>query len=139
MSSFVKCADDLTDDEFRVSMENLTLDEKLFNHTQHVRLGWIYLKREGSLERALEQVRNVIIRFAAYHGAPGRYHETITKFYLIIIDKFASNTETWQDFKALNQAILENAKPMIFTHYSEKLIASDKARSEWVEPDRLSL
>ncbi len=136
MALFVKSAEELSDDDFVKHFEGLTLDKKLFNHTQHVRLGWIYLNTEPNFESSLNRLRQSILKFASYHGATGKYHETITKFYLLVIEKFMKNGETWSKFRDKNERLVNNAAPMIFTHYSEKLIATDKARAEWVEPDR---
>jgi hypothetical protein len=35
-------AKEMTDEEFRLSVEALILPEEQFDHIQHVRLGWIY-------------------------------------------------------------------------------------------------
>ncbi|MGY8985682.1 MAG: hypothetical protein ACKVIX_03490 [Sphingomonadales bacterium] len=139
MVLFVKSAEELSDEDFIKAFEGLNLDIKLFNHAQHIRLGWIYLKTEPNFTTAMDRLRSSILSFASYHGATGKYHETITKFYLTIIEKFMVDGENWLEFQCHNELLFQNSRPMIFTYYSESLISTLEARSEWVEPDRLKL
>ncbi|MFT6246161.1 MAG: hypothetical protein ACJA0U_002532 [Salibacteraceae bacterium] len=65
------------------------------------------------------------------------YHETITKFWLIIADKFLENNSFESSLEACNAFI--NSKfggsKFPFTYYSENVLFSAQARHNWIEPD----
>jgi hypothetical protein len=70
----------MNDREFVDAFEACAIANRNFHHADHVRLAWIYL-REHPLIEAIERFTTSLQRFAAHHGVPGVYHETITRAY----------------------------------------------------------
>jgi hypothetical protein len=78
-----------------------------FHHGEHVRVAWVYLRRE-SMPAALERFRTGLRRFAAAHGKPERYHETITTAYVLLIHERMMRRPvlTWEEFAAAHDDLL---------------------------------
>ena len=74
----------MNDREFVEAFEACAVASSDFHHTDHVRLAWIYLGRHELLT-AIERFATSLRRFATHHGAAGKYHETITWAYLLLI------------------------------------------------------
>ena len=130
-------AANLSDSQFQAAFEAVEMDVKAFDHEQHVRLAWLYLK-EHDLEQAFQRYKRSLIKFATAWGYPGLYHETITWCYLSLIHQAVAtsdNEQTWVAFRDQNPAIMSKSPPIIFHHYSKDLIASKEARASIVEPD----
>jgi hypothetical protein len=127
----------LTDDEFIARFEACTLPTDLFPHREHIRLAWLYLRRD-SLPDALARVTGGIRRFAAAKGAPDRYHETITvAFVLLIADRVAKAApdQTWDEFAAANPDLFDWKSGSIRPYYKPETLASDLARRHFLFPD----
>jgi hypothetical protein len=79
--------------------------------------------------------------FAGHLGANDKYHQTITEALVRIIGLRLAwqPVSDWQDFLALNPDLVDQAKEVLFQHYSPERLFSDEARSRFVEPDRLPL
>lgn len=78
-------------------------------------------------------------RFAGSKGAAGKYHETITVAYMLLIAERLDGARqlTWSEFAAANPDLLAWYPSVLATYYSEALVASDRARRVFVMPDRL--
>jgi hypothetical protein len=72
---------------------------------------------------------------AETYGKTG-YHETITLFWLRIVSNFAAEQKE-ESLAATANALIDkyDDKDFIRQYYSEDLLASAKAKAEWVEPD----
>ena len=82
---------DLTDADFVDAFESLALPAGAFRHGDHVRLAWVLLRADG-LERATERIIAGLRRFAAHHGAPGRFDEALTRRYVARIAEALATT-----------------------------------------------
>lgn len=122
----------MTDRELVERFENLTLEA--FPHRDHVRLAWCYL-REDELIDALQRFASGLKRFAAHHGATGKYHETITWGYLLLIHDRMRDGETFEEFAARNADLLDWERPILLRYYTPELLWSDRARHTFVWPD----
>jgi hypothetical protein len=123
----------MIDDEFLERFERCDLDE--FHHRDHVRLAWLYL-RAGEWDDAVRRIRDGIRRFAVHHGASRKYHETITIAWLAVVAAAIDASPDVADFDAFlatHERLLDPGA--LRAHYSPELLASDRARAEWVEPD----
>src|SRR5262245_21090730 len=73
-----------------------TLPKSEWTHVAHLRVG-LWHVRSFPPDEALARVREGILRLNAAHGTPntdtGGYHETITRFYLLSIDRFLANAD----------------------------------------------
>jgi hypothetical protein len=108
-----------------------------FTHANHVRIACWYL-RQGSLPEALLRFSTALRRFAVVKGAAGKYHETITVAWMLILAERmgASPTKTWQEFIASNPDLLCRAPSPLARYYCAETLASDRARRGFVMPDR---
>ena len=126
------------DEEFIVSFENCTLPPDRFHHKDHVRLSWLYLHCYEPIE-ALAKVSEGIKRFAAFHGKPDRYHETITWSYFFLIRERAERmggSQGWEEFVGANEDLFDFKENILKRFYDEATLASDLARRTFVFPGR---
>lgn len=130
----------MTDADFVGSFEECTLPGSAFHHRDHVRLGWIYLRRYSALE-ALTRFADGLKRFAAANGRPGLYHETITWAYLLLIHERMARTEaaTWEEFAQRNPDLLVWNPSVLDRYYEKETLGSELARRVFVLPDRITL
>ena len=127
----------MTNEEFMKGFEDCTLPSECFPHREHVRLGWLYLRRHSVLE-ALAKFSIGLKQFAAAHGAAGRYHETITWAFLFLIHERIEVDETvedWEDFAAANPDLLDWPNNILKSLYREETLQSERARRFFVLPD----
>jgi hypothetical protein len=109
-----------------------------FGHREHVQLAWAYL-REYPLDTAAQVMARAIRHLARQHGAPGKYHETITRAWVHCV---AVHSQRWgaasfEDFIERNPDLLD-AK-LLEHFYSLELIGSQPARAAWTPPDLRAL
>ena len=122
------------------AFENATIPASEFTHVAHIAVAVSYLE-EFPPDQALERMRNNIRAFAAHHGVNGLYHETLTTFWMRLLDHvartYAVDLPLWQRINLI-VARWGNRGP-VDAHYSRELIASPAARESWVPPDRLPI
>jgi hypothetical protein len=70
----------VNDDEFLAAFESATIANSEFRHREHLRMAWLYVRREGPTIGEV-RIREGIQRFAAAHGVPHLYPETLTGFW----------------------------------------------------------
>ena len=73
-----------TDDELLAAFEAGREPEGGFHHREHLRVAWLYLRRDP-WPVALGRFSEGLKRFAAAQGKPGLYHETVTVAYFLLI------------------------------------------------------
>lgn len=105
-----------------------------FGHRQHVELTWRYLE-DHDPEAARMLVAEAIRRVAAAHGAPEKFHATITGAWVrcVAVHRERWPADTFEQFIERNGALLE--PKLLDQHFSRELLYSDDARAEVVEPD----
>jgi hypothetical protein len=105
-----------------------------FGHEQHIELAWNYLA-QYPVEAAHEAVASAIRHMAGLHGAPDKYHDTITRtwIHLVAVHRSGSDAESFEEFIAHNRGLLD--RHVLERHYSRELIASPEARARWTAPD----
>lgn len=128
----------LPDDAFVGAFEGCTLPPEQFHHADHVRLGWLMLRRE-TLPRALARFCDGLKRYATSLGKAGLYHETITVAYLLLIHERQQREEaaSFEEFAAKNSDLLQWRPSVLGRYYREETLASDLARRAFLLPDRL--
>jgi hypothetical protein len=121
------------DRELISSFEDCTLPPELFDHRQHVRVGWIYLT-EGALLQALARFVTSLKGYATSLGASTKYHETITFAFLFLIHERMQRTSaaTFDQFAEANPDLFE---PILDRYYTPETLRSDFARQTFVMPD----
>jgi hypothetical protein len=120
------------------TFERGEVDAESFDHEAHVYLGWLYLERYPLLE-AIRRYRDGLRRLTARLGAPGKYHETITWFFLVQIDnrRRLAGTTDWPGFRRDNPDLFR-ARPLLARYYSPERVDSDTARRHFLLPDRIA-
>jgi hypothetical protein len=142
--------------------EEATVPASEFTHAAHIAVALSYLE-ELPAEQALARVREKIRAFAAHHGVDNLYHETLTVFWMKLLDHVSSNQDV--DSSRRSEKRLGSGTPAtapakadlplwrrinlivarwgtrapIDAHYSRELIASKVAREQWTPPDRLPI
>ena len=111
-----------------------------FGHSAHLAVAMAYLADE-SLAAATVQMRTGLHRFLAHHGQSGGYHETLTLFWMRLLDHLAryrhSRLPLWQRVNAVVRS--HGGSWPVQAHYSRECTGSAEARQHWVAPDLLPL
>src|SRR5262245_21123791 len=129
----------MNDDDFVRAFESGALANSAFHHRDHLRLAWLYLRRDGP-ERGMEHVLDGIRHFAVAHSAGDRFHETLTRFWVRLMQHLLEafpGMEHFDDLLARFPAALD--KSIVYRHYSTAALGSPAARHGWVAPDLLPL
>ena len=125
-----------TDDEIRSlveSFEACSIHPAEFRHYQHLAVALWYVWFLP-YDEAVTKMTGGIRHLAEAYGKMG-YHETITLFWLRIVSKFTSDRTDSLSATANHLIEKYNNKDYLNEYYSTDLLASDKAKAEWVEPD----
>lgn len=110
-----------------------------FPHRDHVRVAWLYLRRDPLL-RASERLSADLRRFAMAKGKPGLYHETLTLAFLFLIhERMGAHDEDFASFAARNPDLFQWNPSVLERYYRKETLASERARRSFVLPDRLAL
>lgn len=126
----------MSDDEFLEAFENTTLPREEWTHAAHLRMAFLYLRRESSEADALATMRRRIQAYNQAHGNRRGYHETITvAFARLVADAGRRLPEA--DFEGLRNAARELFdSEVLLRYYTRECLASPKARAVFVAPDR---
>jgi hypothetical protein len=125
----------LTDEEFVEAFEGLRLKHAHFNHGDHVRLAWIFVRRcgvVGAEEKLLKGIRGM----AEKVNAPEKFLYTTTVAWtrLVAAELAKGSVEgPFERWIAEHEALL-NTK-LLDGFYSPGVLKSEAARAGWVEPD----
>lgn len=125
--------DELYDGEFLRLVESGRIER--FGHREHLRLAFLAVRREQTLDQAIERCRSGIRAVATAQGAPDRYHETITAAWAALVGSIASALPA-VTFDELLDGHPELRDPhLLERYYSPERLASDEARRRRLAPD----
>lgn len=128
------------DDRFRSAFEALRVEQGEFDHSAHVRLAYVYLC-EHDIEGAVARMKRALLAFLNHLGAgESKYHETITRAWVMAVDHFLNLGEacsSYADLIRLNPQLLDSK--IMLTHYSADVLFSPAARQAFVEPNIQSI
>ncbi|MDY7004162.1 MAG: hypothetical protein SWX82_09460 [Cyanobacteriota bacterium] len=119
---------------------NCTLPKSNWNHAAHLIVALWYLTHYSELEA----INNLCDRIKKYNVAVGTkntkdsgYHETITLFWVKIIQKYLTTNSASNSFveKANNLVKFYENSALPFEYYSREYLMSELARKNWVKPD----
>lgn len=124
--------------ELVLAFEACSFHPSEFRHYQHLTVALWYVWHL-SPEAAIEKMTNGIRRLAEAYGKMG-YHETITLFWLRLVSNFVAEQRA-RSLSVTANALIErcNNKDLIGQFYSAELLATERAKAEWVEPDLKAL
>ncbi len=121
-----------------------TLPREQWTHEAHLKAGLWHALRHSPPE-ALALLRS---RIGAYNVASGvantptsGYHETITRFYVHVIDDFVQHADRRRPVDELAKTMIDRlgARDLPFRYYSRERLLSPAARLGWLEPDLAAL
>jgi hypothetical protein len=123
-----------TEDPFDVLFGEVMAGAGRFGHRQHIHLAWLAVRRLG-VPDAVRVIGDGIRRAARYAEAPQKYHATITRAWVELVGYHAEqdNQDGFDAFVDRFPPLLN--KRLLTGHYRSATLASDAARSGWVEPD----
>ncbi len=127
----------MEDREFLRLLHESNLPGEEFRHTGHLRLAWVVLSRHRRNE-AESIVAREIRQFAVANGASGRYHDTLTRFWVRLVGhamENATDAGSIDELLAIFPFLLDKSLP--YRHWRGETFNSDQARVGWVEPDLL--
>jgi len=109
------------------------LDE--FTHARHITVACWYLATLP-FEEALLRMRSGLQHFIGHHRKAG-YHETITQFWMILLEQaFRSTSEDRRIPIRVQEAVAQFPdKDVLFRYYTREKVMSEEARERWIEPD----
>jgi len=127
----------LDDDALLDGFASARLGAGQFRHEEHVRAAFLYLARSGDFGEAALRFRRDLRRFAAAHGVPERYHETLTWAYLALINERAHGS-TWPtsaEFLRRHPELLDQKDGLLSRYYDVGSVArSARARQVFLLP-----
>ncbi len=129
----------MDDGEFLRLFHEGALPGEEFRHRGHLRLAWLVLSRHTK-DEAETVVCRKIQRFATANGAPGRYHDTLTRFWVRLVSHAMENAPDAGNIDELLERfpiLLDKNLPC--RHWREETFNSDLARAGWAEPDLLPM
>ena len=120
------------------ALESANIDVESFSHESHVYAAWLFLERwqlNEATQRFCAAIRNLTLTL----GAETKYHETITCFFMQLINqrRSAMHEPSWFVFRRENVDLIENAGTTLNRYYSKDLLASELARQHFLLPDKL--
>ena len=91
-----------------------------FDHVAHIRLAIDCITEASSLDEATARMAGILRAKANAAGVPEKYHETVTRFWMHMVAR-----------------VLDKDLPKAY--YSAAALASDAARTGWIDPDLQAL
>lgn len=127
----------LQDDDPMRAFEDGSLDPSRFNHRLHLSLAWSYLQRDGFAAGALN-FRRHLQAYVTKVGAAGKYHETITWAYLVLLnEELCLRSPPGETFDAMIERrpdLLDHRNGAIARCYSKAQLDSVDARRVFLLP-----
>ncbi|PKV50290.1 N-formylglutamate deformylase [Aquimarina sp. MAR_2010_214] len=130
---------ELTDEVFENQFTQCTLNPEIFSHEAHLRLAWIHISNHG-IEKAEKKIQTQLQSFVEFVGAKDKYNKTLTIVATKAVNHFMnqSKSDSFKDFIVEFPQLKTNFKQLIGSHYSFDIFNSEKAKTEFLEPDVLA-
>lgn len=109
-----------------------------FGHEAHLRFAWAVLDEADDRANAERVVCLTIRHAAAIGGNPGKYHATVTMFWVRFLDNLRRahpDVTSVEQMLAVYPALADQSLPE--RHWSN--LDSDESRAGWVEPDLIPI
>src|SRR5262245_40405820 len=131
----------MSDDEFVAAFEACTIPfPSEWTHRAHLRVAYHYLTRHP-LEEAIARMRTGIRRFNAANrvsdASDRGYHDTLTQMWMLVLHGLLATAGPESGFDAFVEThpyLLQKTLGRLF--YSRDRMMSDRAKREFVPPDR---
>jgi hypothetical protein len=110
-----------------------------FGHEDHLYVAWRLVRERGADEGG-RLFAEGLRALTEQHGQSGKYHETLTAFWLRLVAHCVADAPALGDFDAfLTTYPLLSDSSTARRHWSDDTLWSAEARSGWVAPDLLPL
>ena len=123
---------DLTSTDFEAG----DIDADRFGHQGHMYVAWLYVRRYGAVD-AITRFDAALRRLTQQLGVPGKYHATMTWFFVLLIAERFDGRDGWNTFCNKNADLMTDSKKTLARYYSKDLLFSKIARERFVLPDNL--
>ncbi|MEO1035572.1 MAG: GNAT family N-acetyltransferase [Pseudomonadota bacterium] len=129
----------LTDDEFVERFLACRWPPAAWTHRAHVRLAWTLLEQRAFPD-AMQTVRSGILRYNTnVLEKASAYHETVTQGFVWLVAAARRDSESFVEFVGRAADLLATDPLLLNRFYSNELLNSERARRDFVPPDRESL
>jgi hypothetical protein len=127
----------ISDSDLLEKFEALNLSPDELNHSNHLRIAWLYLNKY-SLKEAIDKTGTGTKEFAESLGDTEKYHQTITEATVRIMDKRMSNLQaaSFEEFLQDNKDLVQDLKSVMHFHYNEEVLESTDAKLNFIQPDK---
>ena len=117
-----------------------TLPKENWTHEAHLKVGlWhlLHYSPSESTKRLRQSIKQYNVACGIENTETQGYHETITQFYVWLINQFIQQTDCSQPIDLLANGLIDRYgdKSLLFRYYSRSRLMSKTARLQWVEPD----
>ncbi|MDH3374067.1 MAG: hypothetical protein OEM85_11880 [Gammaproteobacteria bacterium] len=121
------------------AFEDGALDVAAFDHEAHVYVAWLYLNELPLLD-AIDRFSAALKKLTTSLGVPGKYHETITWFFMMLIAERRQRTTSsdWFSFRRSNADLFDRKEKILNRYYSKDVLGSRQARQSFVLPNSLA-
>jgi len=126
-------------DELSIAaFEAADVNAEAFSHEAHLFIAWSYLQETDLLD-SIRRYTAALRRLTKKLGVPGKYHETITWFFMIVIAERCRHdaSSDWPTFKTDNPDLFSEARTLLSHYYTRARLACPLARQQFLLPDRL--
>jgi hypothetical protein len=120
------------------ALETGAIDAGAFDHEAHVYAAWLFLDRYR-LPEAIARFCGALERLTRQLGVPGKYHETVTWFYMLLIAERRDREPAldWFAFRRHNDDLFARGGELLARYYRPETLASKRARRAFLLPDRI--
>ena len=127
---------ELSDSDFENRLINCELNPSDFTHEAHLRLAWINIKKYG-IKQAEKNIQIELKNFVEFVGAKDKYNVTLTLAAIKAVYHFMlkSKSDNFKNFITEFPRLKNNFKDLMSCHYGFDIYNSDKAKTEFLEPD----
>ena len=124
----------MNDDEFLRAFLGGWPAAEPFHHHDHLRIAWLVIDRHGP-QVAAEIVGERLQAMAIARGVAPLYNETMTRFWIRLIDHVRQATRVGTVDEAITEVPMLLDKNLAQRHWSRTVMFGPEARAAWVEPD----
>ncbi|GAA2639650.1 hypothetical protein SMC26_42295 [Actinomadura fulvescens] len=124
------------DPDFARLMSEVMAGRERFGHRQHIHLTWLAVRRHGPAA-AVGLISAGIRQTVRYAGAPQKYNATVSRAWVELVAHHTAESDTceFDVFVGQHPALLD--KRLLTRFYRPATLASPRARTGWVAPDRV--
>jgi hypothetical protein len=119
------------------AFEDGDIDPDQFDHEAHIYAAWLYVRAFPAGDAA-DRFVAALKRLTLKLGIPGKYHDTITRFFLALIAERRERAPDadWTEFRNANRDLFDRSANVLTRYYSPGRLDTEAAKRSFVLPDR---